>query len=119
MITFEPTADFDFRAIAPAVPGGRIDLMAGSLGVYAVEHGHRVGALAVSMADDGFGRDLLIKALAGRGSGLVDAVDAYVRAAAKAGGFDACRAFTVRPGAMLHFERLGWKEIGRYYRVTV
>lgn len=118
MITFEVPEVFDPAAVAAAVPGGRVDLLRGVSGVYVHRDGNQVGAMAVSMADDGIGLDLVIRALAGRDPDLVKCADQYVRAAVLAGGFDAARAFTLRPGAMRHFERLGWQEIGRYYRLV-
>ena len=118
MITFEIPAVFAPATVAPAVPGGRVDLLRDVTGVYVKRDDKHIGAMAVAMADDGFGRDLFIRALAGRDPDLVKSADQYVRAAVIAGGFDGARAFTLRPGAMRHFERLGWAEIGRYYRLV-
>ncbi|OAN44004.1 hypothetical protein A6A04_08975 [Paramagnetospirillum marisnigri] len=118
MIIFEPTSDFDPQALAPAVFGGRVDLLAGAYGVYVKRDDKQIGAMAFSAAQDGIGHDLVVRALAGSGAGLVDAAHDYVMAAVLAGGFEGARAFTHRPGAMHHLTRLGWREIGRTYRIT-
>lgn len=119
---FVVAPDFDFNSVAAAVAGGRVDLLkerADVVGLYVIENDKQIAALVIGAVSDGRGRDLVLHALEGQGCGLVDAVDAFMREAARQGGFDGVRSYTERQGMMRHFREHNWNEIGRVYRVTV